>query len=326
MKSIEIDTIRSENRYFLAPMAGITDSAYRTICKGMGAGLVYTEMVSAKALTFRDKKSIDLLKVYEDEQPCIAQIFGGDGETCAEGALIALEHCKAVGIDINMGCPVPKIVGNGEGSALMTDIKRAENLIRAVKKVINVPLSVKFRKGYTVDAVNAVEFAKMAEAAGVSAMAVHGRTRSQMYSGQSDMDIIGQVKRAVSVPVIASGDVFSPEAAQKLMEQQGADAVMAARGAMGNPFLFRQFLQYEATGVYEKPSVSEIVSMMERHIALTCARKGEHRAIPEARKHMLWYLKGVHGAKKYKIKMTQLTTYQEVAQLLQEIQENCGQV
>ena len=322
-KSITIDGIYSENRYFLAPMAGITDSAFRTVCKEMGAGLVYTEMVSAKALTFRDQKSISLLKIARDEGPCIAQIFGGDGETCAQGAQIALEYCNPVAIDINMGCPVPKIVGNGEGSALMTDSKRAESLLKAVKKAIPIPLTVKFRKGYTADTVNAVEFAKMAESAGVSALCVHGRTRSQMYSGTSDMEIIGKVKQAVSVPVIASGDVFSPEAAQRLMDDFGADAVMAARGAMGNPFLFRQFLQYEQEGAYEKPSVEEIVAVMERHIALTCQRKGEARAIPEARKHMLWYLKGVRGAKKYKIAMTQLSTLEQVRQLLKEIKENC---
>lgn len=323
IKPFRIDSINAENRYLLAPMAGITDSTYREICKSFGAGLTYTEMVSAKALTFGDKKSLSLLNISDGEMPCIAQIFGGEADVCAEGAKIALANSKAVAIDINMGCPVPKIVSNGEGSALMADIKRAEKILTSVKKSINVPLTVKFRKGFTFDTINAVEFAKMAESCGVSGICVHGRTRTQMYSGRSDMATIGSVKRAVTVPVIASGDIFSPEDAFTAMEEFGADAVMAARGALGNPFIFRQFLQYEEYGEYQQVCCDEIIDTMKRHIALSCERKGEKRAVAEGRKHMLWYLKGVRGSKKFKIMMTKMETCQDVLSLLDEIRENC---
>ena len=326
IKSVNIAGIDIANRYFLAPMAGITDSAFRSVCKSFGAGLTYSEMVSAKALTFRDKKSLSLLEAGDDELPLIVQIFGSEPEVCAEGALIAIENSKAAAIDINMGCPVPKIVLNHEGSALMKDIKRAEQVITAVKRAIDLPLTVKFRRGFTFDDLNAVEFAKMAESAGVSAVCVHGRTRTQMYSGQSDMQTIADVKNAVSVPVIASGDIFSPEDAFKAMDEYGADAVMAARGSLGNPFIFREFLQYEETGSYEKPSYDEIFDTMKNHIALAAERKGERRAVAECRKHMLWYLKGIRGSKKHKTVLTSLDDYREVIAYLDEIKNDCRQV
>lgn len=324
IKSIEIDGIKAENRYFLAPMAGITDSAYRQICHSFGAGMTYTEMVSAKALTYGDKKSLSLLKIDDNEMPCIAQIFGNDPQVCAEGAKIAVSNCQAVGIDINMGCPVPKIVSNGEGSALMADITRAEAIIKAVRSAIDIPLTVKFRRGFTFDSLNAVEFAKMAESAGVSAVCVHGRTRTQMYSGESHFPTIEMVKNAVKIPVIASGDIFTPENAFKAMNEYGADAVMAARGALGNPFLFRQFLQYEETGRYDKTSCEEVIDTMKKHLLLTCKLKGEHRAVAECRKHMLWYLKGIRGSKKFKTVISQLDTCDEVINLLNEIKETCN--
>lgn len=323
IKNIIIDGIKADNRYFLAPMAGITDSAYRQICRSFGAGMTYTEMVSAKALTYGDKKSLSLLKIDDIEMPCIAQIFGNDPKVCAEGAKIAVANCQAVGIDINMGCPVPKIVSNGEGSALMADIKRAEAIIKAVKKAIDIPLTVKFRRGFTFDTINAVEFAKMAESAGVSAVCVHGRTRTQMYSGESHFPTIEMVKKAVNVPVIASGDIFTPESAFKAMNEYGADAVMAARGALGNPFLFRQFLQYEENGCYDATDPKEVIDTMKRHLLLTCSLKGESRAVAECRKHMLWYLKGIRGSKKFKIIISTLETCDEVIKLLDEIKETC---
>lgn len=321
LKTVKIGDILPRNRYFLAPLAGITDSAFRTICTSFGAGMTYTEMVSAKALTFGDRKSLSLLEISKNEMPCIAQIFGNDPDVLAQGALIALENSSAVGIDINMGCPVPKITSNGEGSALMADIKRAEAIIKAVRNVISVPLSVKFRRGYTVDTINAVEFAKMAESAGVDAICVHGRTRTQMYSGQSDMQTISDVKNAVSIPLIASGDIFSPESALRAMNEYGADAVVVARGAMGNPFVFRECIEYEQYGTYSKPTRLELTQTMKRHIELCCEKKGEQRAMSECRKHMLWYLKGIPGAKKIKVKMTQMSNFADFCDIIEEINQ-----
>lgn len=313
-----IKDLSFENPLLLGPMAGVTDSAFRSVCRRFGAAGCYTEMVSAKALTYHDKKTRELLFIAPEEHPCGAQIFGSDPSVCAEAAVMALEISGADFLDINMGCPVPKIVNNGEGSALMRDPAAAERLIAAVRKKISVPLTVKFRKGFDEDHCNAVEFARMAESAGADALCVHGRTRRQMYAGKSDFSIIEQVKQAVSVPVIASGDMFTGEDAANAL-RRGIDFVMVARGAQGDPLVFRRMLAALENRPCPPQELADLLAIMQQHIALMCERKGEARAIPEARKHILWYLKGVSGAKPYKLRFAQVASRREIAELCGEM-------
>lgn len=303
--------IHFENPFLLGPMAGVTDSAFRSVCRAQGAAGAYTEMVNAKALTFHDKKTQVLLHIEPEEHPCGAQIFGSDPAVCAEAAEMALEISGADFLDINMGCPVPKIVGNGEGSALMKNPERAEALLLAVRKRIQKPLTVKFRKGFDEDDCNCVEFGRMAESCGVDAVCVHGRTRRQMYAGRSDLDAILRVKEAVGVPVIASGDMFAPEDAMDALGR-GVDFVMVARGAQGDPFIFhRMEAAWRGEPVPPLPSLAETVAMMDAQIALMCSRKSEAKAMPEARKHILWYLKGIRGAKPFKLAFSTVKTLAE---------------
>lgn len=311
--------IEVHNRFFLAPMAGITDDPFRQICEGFGASLTYTEMVSAKALCFKDEKTSTLLYLHKDRKPCFAQIFGHESDVMAEGARRALEISGAEGIDINMGCPVNKIVSNGEGSALMRDAKRAEEIIKAVRRVTDKPLTVKFRKGYEAGADTCVEFAKMAEQAGVDALCVHGRTRSQLYSGRSDRGAIARVKASVNIPVIASGDVMTAKDAFDIFEETGADFVMVARGAQGNPFIFDDLVRKQENLDIAQRTPDMILDTMLRHIELSCAQKGEHKAIVEFRKHGLWYLGLFSGVKAFKLKMSQVSTYDGFAELIEEI-------
>ena len=320
-----IANIAFASPFLLAPMAGVTDSAFRSICRGMGAAGTYTEMVSAKALTFGDQKTKVLLHIEADERPCGAQIFGSDPAVCAAGAQLALEISQADFIDINMGCPVPKIVGNGEGSALMKDIPQARAVISAVRRAVDVPLTVKFRKGFDEQSCNCVEFARMAQECGVDALCVHGRTRQQMYSGASDLDAVLRVKEAVNVPVIASGDMFSPEAAQSALDA-GVDFVMVARGAQGDPDIFRRMLAvWQGQSPPSPPDLAQTIALMDTHIALMCQRKGEYRAMPEARKQILWYLKGIRGAKPYKLKFSGVTSLAEFRHLCLEMQQELGE-
>ncbi|HJA35075.1 MAG TPA: tRNA dihydrouridine synthase DusB [Firmicutes bacterium] len=296
-------------------MAGVTDSAFRSICRRQGAAGTYTEMVSAKALTFRDKKTQVLLHIEPEEHPCGAQIFGSEPEVCAQAAQMALEISGADFLDINMGCPVPKITGNGEGSALMLDPKQAEKVITAVRRSIQKPLTVKFRKGFDEERCNCVEFARMAEGCGVDAVCVHGRTRQQMYAGRSDLEAVLRVKEAVRIPVIASGDMFTPEDGLNAL-RRGVDFVMVARGAQGDPSVFRRMVAaWKGQPIPPEPDLEQKVALMEEHIALMCQRKGEGKAMPEARKHILWYLKGVRGAKPYKQKFSGVNTLEEFRQL-----------
>lgn len=316
---LAIGNIQFESPFLLGPMAGVTDSAFRSLCRQMGAAGTYTEMVSAKALLFRDKKTASLLEIHPEERPCGAQIFGSEPEVCAQGAQIALELSGADFLDLNMGCPAPKIVNNGEGSALMRDLPRAEKIITAVRRAVDVPLTVKFRKGYGAEDDNCVEFGRMAESCGVDALCVHGRTRQQMYGGQSDLQAVLRVKRAVKIPVIASGDIFGPEQALAALEG-GADFVIAARGAQGNPFLFPQLLAaWQGQPLPPPPTLEQVVAMMDRHMELMCSRKGESRAMPEARKHLLWYLKGIRGAKPFKLAFSRVNT-------LAEFRAVCGEM
>lgn len=311
--------IQVESRFFLAPMAGVTDLAFRSVCAEMGAALTYTEMVSAKALTYNDAKSRGMLVLREGDVVCIPQIFGSDPEVMAEGARIALEVSKAPAIDINMGCPVSKITGNGEGSALMRDMYRAENIIKAVKRAVHVPVTVKFRKGYESGSFTCVEFAKMAEQAGADAMCVHGRTKTQMYSGLSDPYAVEAVKKAVSVPVIASGDALSAEKCLHILDVTGADFIMIARGAEGNPFILEDCLALASGFRVEERSVSDILSVMLRHARYACRFKGESKAMTEFRKHGLWYLNRLSGVKAFKVKMSGISDYAGLEELCLEI-------
>ncbi len=319
-----IADIQFDSPFLLAPMAGVTDSAFRSLCRRMGAAGAYTEMVSAKALLFRDKKTAALLEIHPEERPCGAQIFGSDPEICAQGAQIALELSHADFLDINMGCPAPKIVNNGEGSALMRDLPRAEKIIAAVRRAADVPLTIKFRKGYEAGDDNCAEFGRMAESCGADAVCVHGRTRRQMYGGQSDLQAALRVKAAVKIPVIVSGDIFGPEQALAALEG-GADFVVAARGAQGNPFIFPQLLAaWRGEPPPKPPDLAELIAVMDEHLALMCRRKGEDRAMPEARKHILWYLKGVRGAKPFKLKFSAVSTLEQFRALCGEMLETLG--
>ena len=311
--------LQSKNRFVLGPMAGVTDAAFRTVCMEQGAGLCYTEMVSAKALTYHDKKTASLLALTPAQRPVLAQIFGSEPVVMAEGARLALELSAADGIDINMGCPMPKITGNGEGSALMRDLAAASRVIKAVRRAVPVPLSVKFRAGWDEEDKNAVPFARMAQESGADFVCVHGRTRSQFYGGTSDRTIVAAVKEAVSIPVIASGDALSARACDELLRDTGADAVMLARGAQGAPWVFAQCLALARGEEPAPPSVQTHIELMRRHVRLVCEMKGEERGMPEIRKHALWYLGRLRGGKPFKTAMAQVST-------LRRFEEICGEL
>jgi len=275
-------------------MAGVTDLAFRAVCREFGAGLTYTEMVSAKALVYQDGKTRGLLLIGGDEHPVGAQIFGSDAGCMADAAALALGISGADFIDINMGCPVGKVVRSGDGSALMRDPDKAMRIIEAVRKNLDCPVTVKIRKGWDKGSANAVEFAQMAEAAGVSAIAVHGRTRTQMYSGRADWDIIREVKNAVKVPVLANGDVFTAEDAARILKYTGADMVMVGRGAFGNPWLFQQAnALLEGREAPQRPPIGKRAQTAMRQFEMAAEQKGERIACLEARKHYAWYLRGV---------------------------------
>ena len=310
---MRIGNVEVASRLALAPMAGVTDMAFRQICRELGAGYSCTELVSAKALCYQDKKSRALLKMAPNEHPAAAQIFGSDIPCMAEAAVIAAEVSGAEVIDINMGCPVGKVVSNGDGSALMKDPEKAARIAEAVVKASPVPVTVKMRRGWDKGSINAVELAKMLEQVGVSAIAVHGRTRTQMYAGQADWTTIRQVKQAVSIPVIANGDVFSPQDAVRILDFTGADMAMIGRGCFGNPWLFQQARAALAgEPIPPLPPLAQRWDTAVRQIELAVADKGEHIALLEARKQLCWYLKGVSHANYYKEQIVRLTTLEEL--------------
>jgi len=313
---MQIGNIEINSKLALAPMAGVSDLAFRTICRELGCGLTYTEMVSAKALVYQDSKTRGLLKLGEDEHPSAVQIFGSDASCMADAAALAIEISGANFIDINMGCPVGKIVKSGDGSALMRDPDKAGRVIEAVVKSVSCPVTVKFRKGWDGGSVNAVEFGKMAQEAGVSAIAVHGRTRVQMYSGKADWDIIAQVKAAVTVPVLANGDVFSANDAVRILKYTGADMAMVARGSFGNPWLFEQSrAALLGEDVPELPPLRERVEVAMRQLVMAAEQKGEHVACLEARRHYPWHLRGVAHASFFKEKIAKATTLDELRKI-----------
>lgn len=291
---MKIGNITFENNVFLAPMAGVTDISFRGLCKEMGCGLVYTEMVSAKALYYGSENTQALLRIADEEKPVAVQIFGREPEIMAQICEEHLNHRDDICIiDINMGCPAPKIVKNGEGSALMKEPELAYDIVKAIKKVSTKPVTVKFRKGYDEDNINAVEFAKGMEQAGVDAIAIHGRTRQQMYQGTADWDIIRMAKESISIPVIGNGDVFSPEDALKMKKITNCDGIMIARGSQGNPWIFRQIRDVLNGRPVEEVSNKEKIEMCLRHYELAIKYDGEFKAIREMRKHASWYIKGL---------------------------------
>lgn len=303
-------------------MAGVTDSAFRHICRQMGAGLVYTEMVSARALCYQDDKTRTLLAVRDDEHPIAAQIFGNEPEIMAQGAVLALEISKADILDINMGCPVGKIVKNGEGSALMQKPELAQKIIVAVKRAVDVPVTVKFRKGFDGGNINAVEFALMAQEAGAAAVAVHGRTRVQMYAGRADWDIIKKVREAVKIPVIANGDIFTPQDAVKILEYTKADAAMIGRGSFGNPWIFQGAKALiDGSTPPQAPSPSERMEMAITQFTLAAQERGERAACLEARKHLAWYLKGLSGSAHLRARAVQVNTLEDIRRIANEVMD-----
>ena len=318
---MKIGNIVLENNVLLSPMAGVTDKPFRLICQEMGCGLAYTEMVSAKGLYYGSENTKLLTDIDEKEKTAI-QIFGSDPDIMGEIAR-RLNGSKALILDINMGCPTPKIVKNGDGAALMLKPELAEKIMESVVKASNKPVTVKIRKGWDDNNVNAVEIAQIAEKVGVKAVAVHGRTREQFYSGKADWSIIKKVKESVKIPVIGNGDVFTPEDAKRMLEETGCDGILIGRGAQGNPWIFKRTVHFLNTKeLLPEPTIQEKIELIIRHLEMMIEYKGEHMGILEMRKHISWYLKGVYKGAKLREAVFKMENYKEVKEFLLDINKN----
>ncbi|MCI6736766.1 MAG: tRNA dihydrouridine synthase DusB [Intestinibacter sp.] len=316
---MNIGNVSLDNRVFLSPMAGVTDLPFRLICKQKGCGMLYTEMINAKALCYNDENTKKMTKIEDEEHPIAIQIFGSEPEYMGRATEILNSHPNEI-LDINMGCPAPKVVKNGDGSALMRNPKLAEEVMKAVVKNSTKPVTLKIRKGWDDQSINAVEIAKIAEQSGISAVAIHGRTREQYYSGKADWDIIKEIKDAISIPVIGNGDVFEIEDAINMLEKTNCDAIMIGRGAQGNPWIFNRINHYMETGeILPKPTAEEKINTAIEHMKLAVEEHGEYVAVREMRKHIGWYIKGLKNSARYRDEINKLTDSEGVIMKLREL-------
>lgn len=316
--SLQIGNVTIDGNLVLGPMAGVTDLPFRVLCKEAGADLIYTEMVSAKGILYGNKNTTILLEVEEEERPVALQLFGSDPKIMSEQAK-KIEHRNFDIVDINMGCPVPKVVNNGEGSALMKNPELVGEIVSAMTGILEKPVTVKIRKGFGAEDCNAPEIAKIVEQSGGAAVAVHGRTREQYYSGQADWEVIRQVKEAVDIPVIGNGDVFAPQDAKRMLEETGCDAVMLARGVRGNPWLFTQTKEYLKSGILlPKPPIEEVLETIERHARMQVAFKGEYLGMREMRKHVAWYTTGYPKSAKLRSQINEVEDMDQLRRLLED--------
>lgn len=319
---MKIGNVQLDNEVFLSPMAGVTDLPFRLICKEKGCGMLYTEMINAKALCYDDENTKKMLKIEEAEHPVAVQIFGSDPEYMGKAAAIMNQYPNEI-LDINMGCPAPKVVKNGDGSALMKNPKLAAEVLTSVVKNSEKPVTLKIRKGWDDNSINAIEIAKIAEECGISALAIHGRTREQFYSGKADWDIIAEIKQAINIPVIGNGDIFEVQDAVNMLEKTKCDAIMIGRGAQGNPWIFKRINHYIKTGeILPEPTLEEKITTAIKHMNLAVAEHGEYVAVREMRKHIGWYLKGLKNSAKYRDQINKITDYKEVISMLEEYMQH----
>jgi nifR3 family TIM-barrel protein len=320
---LKIKNVELENNVILAPMAGVTDLPYRILCKEQGCGLVYTEMVSAKAIYYNNKNTKLLLQINEKERPVAVQLFGAEPDLMADMAKKIVQENPLIDIiDINMGCPVPKVVNNNEGSALMKNPKLVGEIVNKVSKAIDIPLTIKIRKGFDESSINAVEIAKIAEENGAAAIGVHGRTREQYYSGKADWNIIRKVKESVCIPVLGNGDIFQPEDAKRMIDETNCDGILIGRGAQGNPWIFKRIIHYlNNDELLSLPDINEIVNTMSRHLEMLTNYKGEYTAVREMRKHISWYTKGLPGSTYIRKEINSIESMDKLKDKLKELKD-----